>query len=144
MSQNVQVDDTIPYPPQTTRSQNFQATGPANVEHKAFALHRQNAGPSETNYDLLTYRRWVLLSGGGFVTWPHYDAAGFCTWTLLTCGAKLWGYVLPKKEGITTSEASKIYLEMAQAMDLYYGSPETDVPHLADIFNLLLTPGTLL
>ena len=45
---------------------------------------------------------------------------------------------------LTFSNTLQIYLEMAQAMDLYYGSPETDVPHLADIFNLLLTPGTLL
>jgi len=29
---------------------------------------------------------------GGFYTYPHHDANGYCTWVSIRCGAKIWGY----------------------------------------------------
>lgn len=37
-------------------------------------------------------RGWDLLTHGGFLTYPHHDAAGLCTYVTVQCGTKLWGY----------------------------------------------------
>jgi hypothetical protein len=38
---------------------------------------------------------WELHTHGGFVTYPHHDAAGLCTYVYPRSGAKLWTVITP-------------------------------------------------
>ncbi|KAI6155869.1 hypothetical protein BKA82DRAFT_4349113 [Pisolithus tinctorius] len=42
--------------------------------------------------DVERLRGWDLLTHGGFVTYPHHDAAGLCTYITVQSGSKIWGY----------------------------------------------------
>ncbi|KAI5984120.1 hypothetical protein F5J12DRAFT_899406 [Pisolithus orientalis] len=42
--------------------------------------------------DVKRLRGWDLLTHGGFVTYPHHDAAGLCTYITVQSGSKIWGY----------------------------------------------------
>ncbi|KAI5985437.1 hypothetical protein F5J12DRAFT_898994 [Pisolithus orientalis] len=35
---------------------------------------------------------WDLLMHGGFIMYPHHDAAGLCTYITVQSGSKIWGY----------------------------------------------------
>ncbi|KAI6042282.1 hypothetical protein EDC04DRAFT_2601068 [Pisolithus marmoratus] len=35
---------------------------------------------------------WDLLTHGGFLTYPHHDAEGLCTYIMVLSGTKIWGY----------------------------------------------------
>jgi hypothetical protein len=47
-------------------------------------------GPMTVWYDLLRAAGWDIFTHGGFVTYAHHDAAGFCTFVFVRSGAKLW------------------------------------------------------
>ena len=36
---------------------------------------------------------WDLLTHGGFLTYPHHNAAGLCTYVTMQSGSKIWGYL---------------------------------------------------
>ena len=57
------------------------------------------AGPQTILYDTWRSQGWDLLSHGGFVTYPHHDASGLCTYVFVRSGAKLWGFFHPKVNG---------------------------------------------
>lgn len=40
-------------------------------------------------------RGWDLITHGGFLTYPHHDAAGLCTYVTCRSGTKIWGYIDP-------------------------------------------------
>ncbi|KAI6138056.1 hypothetical protein BKA82DRAFT_4021780 [Pisolithus tinctorius] len=42
--------------------------------------------------DVERLRGWDLLTHGGFVTYPHHDVAGLCTYITVQSGSKIWGY----------------------------------------------------
>ncbi|KAI5982790.1 hypothetical protein F5J12DRAFT_900032 [Pisolithus orientalis] len=42
--------------------------------------------------DVKRLHGWDLLMHGGFVTYPHHDAAGLCTYITVQSGSKIWGY----------------------------------------------------
>jgi hypothetical protein len=52
-------------------------------------------GPQVMLYDAWRGQGWALLSHGGFVTYPHHDASGLCTYVYPRSGCKLWGYFHP-------------------------------------------------
>ncbi|KAI6016262.1 hypothetical protein BKA83DRAFT_4497885 [Pisolithus microcarpus] len=37
-------------------------------------------------------RGWDLMTHGGFLTYPHHDAGGLCTYITVRSGTKVWGY----------------------------------------------------
>ena len=104
------------------------------------------AGPQVIENDVGRARRWALASGNTFYTYPHYDAAGFCTWSMLSTGTKVWSYLRPKvHDEASTTEASQTILQLAgaAATSESTSAPE-EIPKLATAHNLFLTPGTLL
>lgn len=38
-------------------------------------------------------RGWDLLTHGGFLTYPHHDASGNCTYVTVRSGSKIWAYI---------------------------------------------------
>jgi len=48
-------------------------------------------GPLVMDFDLAKLVHWDLVTMGGFYTYPHHDANGYCTWVSVRCGAKIWG-----------------------------------------------------
>lgn len=104
------------------------------------------AGPQVRENDIQRSRRWCLASGHTFFTYPHYDAAGFCTWSMVTTGTKVWSYLRPDLgDNTSTREASKIILRLVKASITTESveAPEA-IPKVATPHNLFLTPGTLL
>ncbi len=104
-----------------------------------------NGRPTDDR-DISRSRRWALLSARGFYTHSHTDAGGFCTWTMLTCGGKVWGYVYPKGHFDPTNcrQASAAYIHLTDAADYLNGTPEVDLQQCAIVRNIILAPGTLL
>lgn len=110
-----------------------------------YYLVRYEGGPNNIEGDVFKTRRWTLVSGAGFHTMPHYDASGLCTFTLLPCGGKAWGFVLPPNRNATARDAWETYVEMAVNCDHVREESETLLPAMGcTVHNLLLTPGTLL
>ncbi|KIJ57509.1 hypothetical protein HYDPIDRAFT_35036 [Hydnomerulius pinastri MD-312] len=42
---------------------------------------------------------WDLLTHGGFLTYPHHDASGMCTYVSVRSGTKIWGYLDTPESG---------------------------------------------
>ena len=103
-------------------------------------------GPVLKENDVYRARTWALASGHTFYTYPHYDGAGFCTYSLLTTGTKVWSYlVMSGNLGVGTREASKANIKLANACGpTEYTSAPDIVPNLATPSNVFLTPGTVL
>ena len=103
-------------------------------------------GPAFKEADLTTWRHWALAAGHAFYTYPHYDASGLCTWTMITEGMKVWSYLVPKDQGVGGMlSASKISVELANAAGpSQYNKASTTMPKMANLHNLFLTPGSLL
>ena len=79
-----------------------------------------------------------------FFTWPHHDAAGLLTWTMLHTGMKIWSYIVPKKPADTIESASKTYVELVNALDHISVDTENQLPDLATAHNFFLAPNTIL
>ncbi|KAG9309152.1 hypothetical protein JVU11DRAFT_10862 [Chiua virens] len=46
---------------------------------------------------------WRLVTHPGFVTFPHHDCCGLCTYVVGNLGAKIWGIIRPKRTLCPTS-----------------------------------------
>ncbi|KAG9309164.1 hypothetical protein JVU11DRAFT_10875 [Chiua virens] len=46
---------------------------------------------------------WRLVTHPGFVTFPHHDCCGLCTYIVGNSGAKIWGIIRPKRNLCPTS-----------------------------------------
>ena len=109
-------------------------------------LNIDHAGPGQREFDITRWRRWALASGNTFYTYPHYDASGLCTWSMITVGMKVWSYLRPKIDDPTSiPEAAKAFINVANAAgSVNYGKASTTLPAMVGLHNLFLTPGTLL
>ena len=101
-------------------------------------------GPSYIEKDVERMRRWILLSGTSFYTWPHHDAAGLLTWTMLLTGMKLWSYVVPNDPKTDLESAAKQYVDLINAMDHISIDTENQLPDMATAHNFFLAPNTIL
>ena len=103
-------------------------------------------GPALKEADVTTWRHWALAAGHAFYTYPHYDASGLCTWTMITEGMKVWSYLVPKDQGVGGMVfATKVSIELANAAGpSQYNNALTTMPKLTNLHNLFLTPGSLL
>jgi hypothetical protein len=52
----------------------------------------------------LKMSRWNLLTHPGFVTYPHKDANGLCTWVYAHQGVKIWGVLKPTSKSDACSQ----------------------------------------
>ena len=55
-------------------------------------------GPSVIRSPTWTSQGWRLVTHPGFVTFPHHDCCGMCTYVIGTSGAKIWGVIRPKRD----------------------------------------------
>jgi hypothetical protein len=81
---------------------------------------QQLSGPQVIRMDTLTMLRWNLMCHGGYVTYPHKDANGLCTWIYAHVGVKVWAILEPRYLPSHVSRKSQ--------MDLHYdimGAPVT-------------------
>lgn len=121
--------------------------------------------PKYLDTDILQMRQWALASGPGFYTYPHVDGSGLGTWLYLTAGAKEWSLLRPKKinpskeeslptgrrhskrkaipEELKYSEVYEMFKRMAECVHDHADAAE-NLPDLADTYNFLLRPGSLL
>jgi hypothetical protein len=53
-------------------------------------------GPSYSYFDMWRQQGWELHTHGGFLTYPHHDAAGLCTYMYIRSGAKIWAFIRPQ------------------------------------------------
>ena len=104
----------------------------------------RGAGPSYIEKDVEKMRRWMLLSGASFYTWPHHDAAGLLTWSMLLAGMKLWSYVVPNDPETDAESAARQYVELVNAIDHISVDTENRLPDMATAHNLFLAPNTIL
>ena len=56
-------------------------------------LNPKFMGPNVILYDNWKSTGWDLLTHGGFVTYPHHNGAGFCTFVYPRSGSKIWGII---------------------------------------------------
>ncbi|KAG6369562.1 hypothetical protein JVT61DRAFT_14270 [Boletus reticuloceps] len=68
-------------------------------------------------------RGWDLLTHGGFLTYPHHDASGLCTYITVRSGTKIWGYLDTPTQ--TSGTASALFSEWDT---LFLGSCGLDGP----------------
>jgi len=47
--------------------------------------------PFVMSWDMWKSCLWDLFTHAGFLTYPHHDAAGFCTYVFVREGCKMWG-----------------------------------------------------
>lgn len=104
----------------------------------------RGTGPSYIESDVDKMRRWMLLSGASFYTWPHHDAAGLLTWSMLLTGMKMWSYVVPNDPETDAELAARQYVELVEAMDHISVDTENRLPDIATAHNLFLAPNTIL
>ena len=97
-------------------------------------------------------RSWAIPSGPGFLTYPHYDAGGLCTWVQMTSGAKIWVYLRlangrSSNNGNTVAEmntaAFKQGVKLAKVQH-HFALASSRVPPLATPHCLVLQPGSIL
>jgi hypothetical protein len=60
-----------------------------------YRLGADSIGPRVQLTDQEDAGRWVLITHGGFFTYQHHDAEGFCTHMEVTCGGKIWAILDP-------------------------------------------------
>ena len=127
-------------------------TPPRSGRHTSFPSRKfdfsftgtRGRGPSYIEKDVERMRRWMLLSGTSFYTWPHHDAAGLLTWTMLLTGMKLWSYVVPNDPKTDLESAAKQYVDLINAMDHISIDTENQLPNMATAHNFFLAPNTIL
>jgi hypothetical protein len=60
-------------------------------------------GPQVILFDNWRTMGWDLLTHGGFLTYPHHDADGFCTFLYPRSGSKIWGIIRVKSSELPTT-----------------------------------------
>jgi hypothetical protein len=53
-------------------------------------------GPQAVRFDTFSLLRWSLMTHGGYVTYPHKDANGLCTWLYANVGVKVLAILEPR------------------------------------------------
>jgi hypothetical protein len=79
---------------------------------------------------------WELHTHGGFLTYPHHDASGLCTYVFTRSGIKIWCYQRPN---IANYETRKDFFKALDGI----GSPD-GYKSLQEVGTFLLEPGSLL
>lgn len=95
-------------------------------------------GPYLCHYDMWRQQNWELHTHGGFLTYPHHDAAGLCTYVYVESGAKLWCFFRPNM----TLSQPKTRGQLFRSMDNMCGFGGYDKHEQAG--TVLLEPGDIL
>jgi hypothetical protein len=95
-------------------------------------------GPQLIRFDNWRSQAWDLITHAGFLTYPHHDANGLCTYTFTQCGMKIWGSLQFKDGTANTARHDLINIneKMVAEHDAY--------KKVSDTFNIYLYPRDLL
>jgi len=94
------------------------------------------AQPTYCHFDMWRQQNWELHTHGGFLTYPHHDAAGLCTYVYIKSGAKLWAVMRPDLTGLQRRED---LFKMYDRLGLF-----TEYCSLKRVTTILLERGDLL
>lgn len=72
----------------TTARQGYRAANTTSEK-----MVQTDLGPQLMHFDNWRSGSWDVFTHGGFMTYPHNDAAGMMTFSYVRTGAKLWGYL---------------------------------------------------
>lgn len=99
---------------------------------------RDLVGPQLVRYDNWRSQAWDLMSHAGFLTYPHHDANGLCTYIFAQCGMKIWAILYFKDiyTEMTRQRLIDLSTEMVDENDAYQ--------KISEPFNIFLSPGDLL
>ncbi|EGO25022.1 hypothetical protein SERLADRAFT_469064, partial [Serpula lacrymans var. lacrymans S7.9] len=56
------------------------------------------APPDSYNHNFHPMNKWKLMTGAGYVTFPHHDSGGLATYIMIKTGMKIWGIFRPKED----------------------------------------------
>lgn len=87
----------------------------------------------------ITMSRWGLLTQAGFVTTPHKDANGLCTWIYAHKGVKIWGVLKPN---YTKGHSKEDLIEAHATMLSGHGTWKWE--QSSSMYTLFLAAGDLL
>lgn len=97
---------------------------------------RDLIGPQLVRYDNWRSQAWDLMAHAGFLTYPHHDANGLCTYIYAQCGMKIWAALYFKDIDMTRQRLIDLSTEMVAENDVYQ--------KISEPFNIFLSPGDLL
>ena len=98
-------------------------------------------GPQAVRFDTFLMLRWTLMAHGGYVTYPHKDANGLCTWIFVHVGVKVWAIFEPTCLSPDHDSCRGQFKLHEQIM----GAPLTwDYEKVSDMYTTFLAPGDLL
>ena len=109
------------------------------TKDEGYAPNYREAGPHYVPFEAWRMLNWNLLTHRGYVTYPHHDAAGLCTFVGVRDGAKIWTLYAPA-DGPMRRQAWLKHQRTIQSTG--YG----DFDYLAHTkgFNVLLTENSFL
>ncbi|KAL0945961.1 hypothetical protein HGRIS_012239 [Hohenbuehelia grisea] len=95
------------------------------------------AGPPQSfNRDFYALNEWKLLTSAGYLTFPHHNAGGLCTYITMKTGLKIWGFFVPKSSPGVPS------IHLPDAVDAILELENWKA--FADLYLIMLTPGCVL
>lgn len=96
----------------------------------------KTTGPLHVQFDTWRQQQWELHTHGGFITYPHHDAAGLCTYTYARSGAKIWCFIRPDLSKY--KDRNSLFLDLDN-----FGYPE-EFSKVTPVGTILLEPGSVL
>jgi hypothetical protein len=97
-------------------------------------------GPFSWTWDALKSLVWDLFTHPGFLTYPHQDASGFATYTLIRTGCKIWCILRPKVDASVNSR-NKLF-DILRVMLRQH--PHLDYQGVSDSYMIFLIEGDVL
>lgn len=91
-------------------------------------------------WDAVKSTEWDLFTHGGFLTYVHHDASGFCTYVFVRCGCKIWVVLRPKITKDISDRTS--FLGLLRRILRPYG--KLDYKQHTDLYTVFLMEGDLL
>jgi hypothetical protein len=98
-------------------------------------------GPQTIRYDTGSMLRWSLLTHGGYVTYPHKDANGLCTWIFAQTGIKIWAILDPS---YVSPDHHKRSAQFGLHSKMMYAPLRWDFEEHSGRYSVFLAPGDML
>ena len=148
-AQQVHKDCTVA--PDGTDALHSEPRGDVN-EHlsKRGEIERQSYSCSDDSVtqgarkNIETTRNWMSITGSGFVSTNHINMGGWCTWSIVAVGQRIWAYVLPKQHLLDEERASNVYIDLFQALKQWESNGRDTFTELGHSQSISLHPGSIM
>ena len=100
--------------------------------------------PHDISWDLMSLNEWKLVTGAGFLTYPHHDAGGFATYVFMKTGMKIW--VIFRMKSCSSPPPFDVEKYIQRCLDTTSAVLWLldNLRDYVDIYVVMLTPGQLL